>query len=190
LRNKVLRRSLHQALEDVKFNQSNPTLTHAPDPTPTLTPTSTPAPLATLKPNAAHDINSSADSDATPSLPDSTASDKVLDAPVPACIAAAYAYSSEELSKMKEAANMMIAVNSGPDSVHERMESLRMLLEDRLGEQLFCSAHRAIDGLQRGEEADDEVTLEAVKISLGPQWMYFPLIIQLVNCENSLVSFH
>lgn len=105
-------------------------------------------------------------------------------------------YSTVELSKMKEAANMMISVTAttitanGP-SVHERMESLRLFLEQKLGLELFLQTHRAIVDVQYSTDVavDDEACMQAIKTRMGAEWMFFPLVIQLVNCESSLVSY-
>ena len=58
----------------------------------------------------------------------------------------------------------------------------------RLGVDMLMSAHGAVAALQQcmDPSVNEEAELACIRARLGPQWMYFPVIVQLVNAEACL----
>jgi serine/threonine protein kinase len=90
---------------------------------------------------------------------------------------------TEEQIRQQEVANKMAELHDSNGSpLHARIESLRNFLEDRLGVELLVECHAAIEELKAARQ-NDEAAIEALRATMGPFWLYLPLVMQLVNCE-------
>lgn len=72
------------------------------------------------------------------------------------------------------------------DSLYYRIESLRLHLEEQLGEETFIKAYKLLKDLQ--EQDDDDVLTEQLVVALGDKVTHLPLIHQLIYCEDKFFA--
>ncbi len=93
--------------------------------------------------------------------------------------------SPDEALRRREIADIMLSIQSASnDSIHSRIESLRAFLESKLGDSLLVEVYRAVDAIKESEASDSTVVTQ-LKDSMGSLWIYLPLVLQLINCEQA-----
>mmetsp|Transcript_13680 Transcript_13680/g.22549 ORF Transcript_13680/g.22549 Transcript_13680/m.22549 type:complete len:137 (+) Transcript_13680:496-906(+) len=92
----------------------------------------------------------------------------------------------EDGSEHEQHAGVVIDDSPQTDSVFHRIEALRAYLEEHVGEGVFLEAYRCVRELK--ESDDDSLLSKKVSQVLGSKQEYWPLIHQLICCEESVFN--
>lgn len=71
------------------------------------------------------------------------------------------------------------------DSLCYQIESLRMFLEEELGEENFYEVYHLLEGMNESDD-EDAITKQVAKL-LGTNWKEpFQMVVRLLLCEDAL----
>ncbi|CAD2221097.1 hypothetical protein ADEAN_000862800 [Angomonas deanei] len=84
---------------------------------------------------------------------------------------------------MLEGKELQLPNMSASDPLMSRIESLRMFLEDQLGDDLFFECYRCLNSITAvNDQAMDQLTNKLTE----EQRRFLPLITQLLVCEDAI----